>query len=383
MDVEKDRRSAVATHHTAQTSQSRWPARAQKLLDSSYVQCTESLHEPLRRCLGEFEQQSFALAERARNTAEQQDYFSSRQRVLQDRVLFEQRFNSGLNAAFNAIGSEPDPDPSGSTSKPWLSLELLDPAEQELSMAVAQLGSRGETRHSRILRELGYRLAALVAAPPLEGEALPLGPHALARIFSLAGGDLKLPLQHHLLMLQSFDKHVIPSLAAVYDAINAQLIGDGILTKLRNATVPRNVRQHPSNGTVAAEEGSETPRQKTAEPAHGTIATNQEGSSIEVLESLRDLLAQQRAVRATPGSQSAGRTASEEELQTSLGALQQHLAQVTDKASRELRSAQRLREELLAQLNAGKPADTPPSQLSWASSSSRRPRAQRNARLDP
>ena len=44
--------------------------------------------------------------------------------------------------------------------------------------------------------------------------------------------------------------------------------------------------------------------------------------------------------------------------------MQQHLAQVTDNASRELRSAARLREELLTQLNIGKPAGAPRTQLS-------------------
>ncbi len=364
MDVEKDRRRSAATPHTTQGSQNRWPARAQKLLDSSYLQCLETLHEPLRRCLRGFEEQLFALAERTHRTAEQQDYFFSRQRVLQDRVLFEQRFNSGLNAAFNTMGREPDTAPSGSSDKPWRTLELLDPAEQELSMAVTQLGGRGEARHSQILHELGYRLAVLVAAPPLEGDALPLGPHSLARIFHLAGGELKLPLQHHLLMLQSFDKHIIPSLASVYDAVNAQLIGDGILRQLRHAPVPRQVQQHSRHDTVAVEKSSGPPGQKAAAPAPDAGATNREGGSIEVLESLRNLLAQQRGGDTAPGRPSAGRTASKEELQTALGALQQHLAQVTDKASRELRSAQRLREELLAQLNAGKPADSPSTQLS-------------------
>ena len=51
-------------------------------------------------------------------------------------------------------------------------------------------------------------------------------------------------------------------------------------------------------------------------------------------------------------------------MQTALGALQQHLRQVTDQASRELRSAALLQEELLTQLNAGKSADAPRTQLS-------------------
>src|SRR6185312_16230761 len=80
-------------------------------------------------------------------------------------------------------------------------------------------------------------------------------------------------------------------------------------------------------------------------------------------ESLRDLLSQRRAGQGTGSGEAAGPAASEEELQSALGALQQHLAKVTDHASRELRSAARLREELLTQLNLGKPAGAPRTQL--------------------
>ncbi|HEY1589583.1 MAG TPA: DUF1631 family protein, partial [Rhodanobacter sp.] len=74
-------------------------------------------------------------------------------------------------------------------------------------------------------------------------------------------------------------------------------------------------------------------------------------------------LAQQRANQGNPAGQLGGQLASPDELQSALGALQQHLAQVTGQASRELRSAQRLREELLIQLNLGKPSGAPHTQL--------------------
>ena len=92
--------------------------------------------------------------------------------------------------------------------KAWLSLELLDPVEQELSMTVEQLGARGDVRHSSVLYELGYRLAVLVGAPPLEGVALPIGPHALAKAFHGAIGELHLPVAHHMMLLQHFESLV-------------------------------------------------------------------------------------------------------------------------------------------------------------------------------
>jgi hypothetical protein len=321
----------------------------------------EALHEPLRQCLGEFERQLFVLAEQARRSSEQQDCFASRQRVLQDRTTFEQRFMEHLTVAINAVDT-PASEPVASVveAKPWQSLELLDTVEQELSMALEQLGARGDVRHSGVLYELGYRLAALIGTPPLEGPALPLGPHTLGRVCHLASAELELPLKHQLLLLQHFDQSVIQSLAPLYATINAQWQADGILPQLRSIPIPRRLGKRPphvAGQTTAAAEPAQAAASAGAQPGNA-------GGSIEVLESLRDLLAQQRTHQDGIAGQPAGRAASEDELQFALGALQQHLTQVTDHASRELRSAARLREELLAQLNVGKPLGAPRTQLS-------------------
>ena len=279
--------------------------------------------------------------------------------------MFEQRFVALLGTAINELDSAVSKSVDTATeAMPWQSLELLDTVEQDLSMALEQLGARGEVRHSSVLYELSYRMGVLVGAPPLEGQALPLGPHALAQVCHQASAELKLPLQHQLLLLQHFDQWVLQSLAPLYDAINAQLQADGILPQLRSIPIPRHISKprHTSTGEAAAS------TEPAATSSTGNPGTAQGGSSsggpIEVLESLRDLLAQQRASQGSAYGQPSGRAASEDELQSALGALQQHLTQVTDRASRELRSAARLREELLAQLNFGKPSDAPRTQLS-------------------
>ncbi|WP_426702022.1 DUF1631 family protein [Rhodanobacter sp. Col0626] len=364
MDVEHDRRRSLASYQGVRSSNGRWPVRAQQLFETSYTLCVEGLHGPLRHCLGEFEQQLFALAERARRPSEQQDCFASRQRVLQGRATFERRFMEALGIALNDIDAAAAKPDAALDAKPWQSLELVDPAEQELSMALEQLGARGEVRHSSVLYELGYRLAVLIGAPPLEGQALPLGPHALAQACLQASAELELPRQHQLLLLQHFDQCVIQSLAPLYASINAHLQADGILPQLRSIPIPRHIgkRARPVAGETTALAEEAQPADNAAAAAAAAPGASS-GGSIEVLESLRDLLAQRRADQGGTGN-SVGRAASEDELQAALGALQQHLAQVTDHASRELRSAGRLREELLTQLNLGKPSGAPATQLS-------------------
>jgi len=365
MDVGQDRRRSLASHQGTRLSSGRWPARAQRLLEASYTLCAEGLHEPLRRCLSELEQQLFALAERAHRPSEQQECFASRQRLLQDRTTFEQRFMERLGATINELDSAvSQPVDSATEAKPWQSLELLDTVEQDLSLALEQLGARGEVRHSSVLYELSYRMGVLIGTPPLEGQALPLGPHALAQVCHQASAELELPLEHQLLLLQHFDQCVLQSLAPLYDTINAQLQADGILPQLRSIPIPRHIGKRPREAAGEAAASTEpAATSSTGNPgtAHGGGSN---GGPIEVLESLRDLLAQQRASQGSAYGQPAGRAAGEDELQSALGALQQHLTQVTDRASRELRSAARLREELLAQLNFGKPSDAPRTQLS-------------------
>ncbi len=362
MEVGQDRRRSLASHQPARLSSGRWPARAQRLIEAGHALCVDGLHEPVRHCLGEFEKQLFALAEKAQRSDEQHDCFASRQRVLQDRGNLQQRLLEQLSLAFNEMDSAADRASAVAETTPWLSLELLDPAVQEVSMALDQLGARGEVRHGRVLYELGYRLAVLVGSPPLEGRALPIGPYALGKALHQASAALELPLKHQLLLLRHFDQWVIASLGPLYDTINAQWQAEGILPQLRSVPVPRHINKRPraaGGAEAAAAALTETATPVNQAPASGGSG----GDSIQVLESLRDLLAQRRANQGVATGPLDGPAASEDELQAALGALQQHLAQVTDHASRELRSAARLREELLAQLNFGKPSGAPQTQL--------------------
>lgn len=352
MDVEQHRRRAPAPDAAAAP----WSARAQTLIQACISSCIESLREPLDLCLGEFEKKLFSQAESAHRADEQQDCFASRQRVLHSRETMQQEFAAQVRHAFDELAAPAAALPDISAKPAWQSLELLDPVVQELSMSLDQIGARGDVRHAGALHELGYRLAVLIAAPPLEGPSVPLGPHALVKALHHASAPIELPPKHQLLLLKTFDQRVISALGPIYDRINLMLYNEGILPQLRSIPVPRQVAKRPrpesESAVVTGTPAASAPAQDTATG----------GGSIAVLESLRDLLAQQRSVQT--GSHAGARAASESELQTALGALQQHLAQVTDHATRELRSAAALREELLAQLNRGKPAGAPTTELS-------------------
>lgn len=362
MDVEPTRRRSSPSALFSRLDGGRWPERSQRLIEAGFAQGVDRLTELLQRCLVDCERKFFTLAERTHRPDVQQDCLASRQLVLREQSNVLDRFIVQLSDAFNRLDEGPRRR-DASAGSGWQALELVDPVEQEREMTMGQLVARGEVRHSHVLHELGYRLAVLIAAPPLEGEALPLGPHALIDAIHRATLALALPPAHHLLLLRSFDQHVLQPLGPVYDAINARWQEDGILPNLRSTARARAIpaRAKSANVGQAPEQDQPAVGKATSASAGGqSIAHVGSSSSIQVLESLRNLLAQRGDASPTTAPHDANsHGASTEELQAAMNALQQHVMEVTDNAGRELRSAQRLREELLQQLNTGKPSGSP------------------------
>lgn len=353
MEVEQQgRRPPLASDRDTRPDHAGWAPRARRLIEETYALSASWLEAPLRQCLGDTEQRLYALAERSRNPAEQQQCLYSRQLIQQQRVAVDLCFMKGVRQHFSGIGTVTEPDVQADA--PRRPLELLDTVEHEQTAAMDKLVARGEARHGTALFELGYRLAVLVGQPPLEGAHLPLGPQALASAFRSAMVQLDLPIEHRLLLLQSFDTAMVQSLATLYDTVNEHLRADGILPQLRAFPTAPRIQMERQSRTVANEHATSTfPRQPpAAAPASATPARSE---NIAVLDSLREMLAQHRAGQGSLDYHGGGRSASPEELQLALDALQLHVSDVADQARRELLSAQALREELVTQLNTGRP----------------------------
>jgi len=362
MEVEQQgRRPPFASDRDTRPDHAGWAPRARRLIEETHALCISWLEAPMRRCLGDTEQRLYALAERSRNPSEQQQCLYSRQLLQQQRAAVDRAFTEGVRQHFNRTGAAVEPEvPADAARRP---LELLDPSEHEQTVVLDKLVARGEARHGGPLFELGYRLAVLVGQPPLEGERLPLGPQALAGAFRSAIASVELPVEHRLLLLQSFDLTVIQELSTLYDTVNEHLRADGILPQLRafpvaqRAPAERQPRNAPGDNAPAA-----FPRQSAATPTPDNTPPAR-NDNIAVLDNLREMLAQHRAGQGALNYQGDGRAASPEELQLALDALQLHVSDVADQARRELLSAQALREELVTQLNAGRPQGSAPMHL--------------------
>ena len=354
MDVEPKVHPSAARERPHRAFHGEMPLRTRRLIDAACTLCDHWIEPTLRLCLDRLDKRLYELAEKSRNHLEQQRCFDSRNLIQQGRDGFIQSFAARLRDSFEAMGSTDEhDDPSQPLS--LQSLTLLDRTEHELTAALDKLAARTEAHNGAMLSELSYRLAVLVGSPPLEGKALPPGPQNMAQILREASEPFNLPIEHRLILLQVFESSVGGALISLYDGLNAKLLADGILPKLRPFAASR-----PAHSP--AQQGVSPTAAPVATPA-AAASTGERSEPIAVLETLRDLLARQRTEAAGPAPSAGGRTATHEELQLALSALQQHMVQVTDQTSRELRSAQRLHEELLLQLNAGLPAGAARMQL--------------------
>ncbi|NID17521.1 DUF1631 family protein [Luteibacter yeojuensis] len=330
--------------------------RAEREAQQGLSLCLTWLDMPLRDALRDFDRRLFAAAEASRNHLEQQACFESRGIVERDGPGFRNRFAAHLSRRFRQLG-----ETTGGKSAPGtehLTLSLVDPEEQEQADALASMAARCEARSASSLFELGYRLAVLAGTAPLEGEALPAGPRALTAALEEAVAPMPLSVAHRLLLFQAVDAHVLGHGEAFYGALNEHYRTRGILPGFR---VYPNVRVA---ATPAAERRAKTAETTATETVGGSTAaatTTVEGH-IGVLEGLRALLAS-RVQTGRGAGFAPGRLASDDELQTALLALQGHVTEVADAAQREIRSAHALREELIHQLNLGRPAGSPPAEL--------------------
>jgi hypothetical protein len=263
---------------------------------------------------------------------------------MTERQAFEDRFVQYIDGALLNLGAQPA---AAQAPPARLSLSLLDPLEHEMTAALDQLVARSAARGGPLLVELGYRLAVLVGVPPLESEAMPLGPQAMAKAFRDSSTALGLPAAHHLLLLQAVEGKLIDGLTPLHERVNKHLADAGILPRLRPFPLPRTPRPPRRS----------RPLPSAPAPATDAPAPAPAPAPPRSINGLLDLVAHQRGPR--PVSDHA-RFANPDELQSALVALQQQQRKGGNMDSGLLRHGQRLREALVDQLNSGLPIDAIP-----------------------
>ncbi|MGH8183785.1 MAG: DUF1631 family protein, partial [Rhodanobacteraceae bacterium] len=229
--------------------------RARHLLAQQLAECGGLLDPLLRNVLDDLENELFRIAEQSSGGQTQHEAMEALREVKRTRPRFQGRLMALLERRFADVGrADAAPTPHAPDRHGSEDLSLVDPREFDETMALDDLSTRTELHAGNALFDLCHRYAVLIAAPPLENDALPPGPHMLAAVLGEAAPDLGLQREQRLLFYRLCDRRLFGAAESFYARLNGHLKTSGILPDLKNYLPRRPPSARPAHpGAMGAE----------------------------------------------------------------------------------------------------------------------------------
>jgi hypothetical protein len=169
-----------------------------------------------------------------------------------------------------------------------LNLSLVDEAAFEESLALSKTATRMQASAVEALAALDQRMAALLNQAHNKSATNPLAPKAVCDAFLEACKVVEATPNMRLVLLQHFDAHLVPAIAAIYQQLNQYLVDKGVLPTIKiGATAPRERHQVASSNNAGGSNNNVG--------TGGGEALGADGSGIDVFALLQQLLSQQFA----------------------------------------------------------------------------------------
>ena len=330
------------------------PSRVRSLLEGLLERAANQFEHAILRTLDELEQELFKLAERARSNEQQHARFEALREIKRGRADIAPRFLLHIESSLAHInpGAGKAPE-TARRNAPGMPLELVDAEVLEEDLALQEITSKSEIRHSQAIYALSHRFGVLAGSPAWDPEVLPLGPAQLGRALRHATRCLDLGVEYRVLTYRLFDRVAMLPVGEFYDVINGYLAKQRVLAHLQSPAM----RAH--GGTAAAAqpggEAAGQPEPDAEQPVPAPQEPSEEQRDTELFSTLRMLLSGRR--KAQGGSvpfSGDGYLVSRDDLQSVLGSLQQR-HDLAEMRGGKARDAAALRQDMLMQLKQMSP----------------------------
>jgi hypothetical protein len=340
------------------------PSRVRSLLEGLLERAANQFEHAISRTLDEFEQELFKLAERSRSNDQQHARFEALREIKRGRADIAPRFLLHVEstlAHINAMaGKSSDAKRAAAANA---TLELIDSEVLEEDLALQEIVSKSEIRHSQALYALSHRFGVLAGSPAWDPEVVPLGPAQLARALRHATRCLDLGVEYRVLSYRLFDRVAMLPIGEFYDVINGYLAKQRILAHLQSP----NVRAHgtPAGAAAAADAPTDDAAKAAEEAAASASAAARQPAppaepetgqfDSELFSTLRMLLSGRRHAQggSVPFAEN-GYLVSRDDLQSVLGSLQTKPDSGQPRGGKP-RDAAALRHDMLMQLKQMSP----------------------------
>ena len=244
--------------------------RASMLMDHCCDQLREHMQAMIPSMMDQVDDALFDLADKADTNRLQSTYFEAMRSVRLCRVEIEARFARELDAAI-----EQRHTPGRGVAATLSTLDpgtfaLVEQDDLEESVAVKNLAGKIRNLCHDELFALDRRIALLVGAPELEGDANPLGPEVICNAARAAVDVIEADVSIRLLVLKLFDLHLTRAAQQFYPEMNAWLVRQGVLPDVRASGV-----RHAASRSAASR-----PRREPSATARGPARTGGHGEDV-------------------------------------------------------------------------------------------------------
>jgi hypothetical protein len=197
-----------------------------------------NLKQLVRSMLDKADDALFDLANRADSNATQQLYFDAMRDIRLKRGSIEHGmaentrrffddFTAGQPLAREWGGDDEAMDADG--------LALVDVDDMEELIAIRNMVAKAERSSRNELYDLTVRIAEVTKRRDLKEDQHPLSPSAIVHAFGDTVQPLDLDMQVKLIVYKLFDKYVMSGVQALHKELNALLVKEGVLPKIRRS----------------------------------------------------------------------------------------------------------------------------------------------------
>ena len=241
----------------------------------------------------------FDLAEKAPSNAMQVQYFDGMRELRKSRSIIERQFRANIDQQFvdfaNGVprndtnaGNQVAVDTRSVGNLETSGLSLVGDRELEESLAIGGMVAKADGRLARPMYALNHRLAMINGAAEIDARISPIGPTLVSDAFQRTMADVDVSIPIKLITYKLFERYVMAALEKLYDDLNTELIGAGVLPH----GAPTTFAASPASEEF--QRGSDLVEQRASH--HASDARGNVAMPVEMFESLRTLLAQRHTL---------------------------------------------------------------------------------------
>ena len=195
-----------------------------------------------------------ALVNESRDEATQTLYRKSRDKVLAQREDFEKQFRTRYQAEFQKRSNRVKKigDRFSELDLSSVELELVGDADLNETLKFNELAARLREYCDEELTALDQRVGVLLGDANLQVEDNPFTPQAICDPYKQTCRHFDANVDVRMVLLKLFDDHVLDDIRAIYKAVNALLVQNSILPKIRRAASKRKEAAAPSTSDPGA-----------------------------------------------------------------------------------------------------------------------------------